>query len=55
MQNGGIFLRKMIEIVGKADTFILHFAFFILHFYRAKGSLNRDLVRKNTADQNGLP
>jgi len=25
MQNGGIFLRKMIEIVGKSDTLILHF------------------------------
>ena len=43
MQNSGIFLRKMIEIVAEGDTFILHFAFFILHFYRAIGSINRNL------------
>ena len=45
MQNSGIFLRKMIEIVAEGDTFILHFAFFILHFYRAIGSINRNLNR----------
>ena len=44
MQNSGIFLRKMIEIVAEGDTFILHFAFFILHFYRAIGSINRNLI-----------
>ena len=43
MQNSGIFLRKMIEIVAEGDTFILHFAFFILHFYRAIGSINWNL------------
>jgi hypothetical protein len=49
MQNSGIFLRKMIEIVAEGDTFILHFAFFILHFYRAIGSINWDWTVKNYA------
>ena len=44
MQNSGIFLRKMIEIVAEGDTFILHFAFFILHFYRAIGSINWNYI-----------
>ena len=41
------FFEKMISIVAKGDTFILHFAFIILHFYRANSSINRNLqVRK---------
>ena len=31
MDNYGIFLRKMIKIVGKADTFIFHFPFSIFN------------------------
>ena len=42
----------MIEIVAEGDTFILHFAFFILHFYRAIGSINQDLKNKNGIPSN---
>ena len=32
MENYGIFLRKMIEIVAKGDTFIINFQFSILNY-----------------------
>ena len=42
MENYGIFLRKMIEIVAKGDTFIINFQFSII--YRANCSINQNLT-----------
>ena len=36
MENYGIFLRKIIQIVAKGDTFILNFQFSIINYLSSK-------------------
>ena len=43
MDNYGIFLRKMIEIVAAGDTIIINYQLSIIHFYRTNGAINRNL------------
>ena len=43
MDNYGIFLRKMIEIVNLGDTIIINYQLSIIHFYRTNGAINRNL------------
>ena len=40
MDNYGIFLRKMIEIVAVGDTIIINYQLSIIHFYRTNGAIN---------------
>ena len=40
MDNYGIFLRKMIEIVAAGDTIIINYQLSIIHFYRTNGAIN---------------
>ena len=44
MDNYGIFLWKMIRIVATGDTIIINYQLSIIHFYRANGSINRNLL-----------
>ena len=43
MDNCGISLREMIEIVAFGDTFIVHCPLRIVNFYRNEGAVNRNL------------
>ena len=44
MDNEGIFLRKMIKIVGEADTIIVNCPLSIVNYYRSNGTINWDLL-----------
>ena len=50
IDNCGIFLRKMIEIVAFGDTLIVHWPLSIVHFYRDVGTVNRNLCPKKVLD-----
>ena len=43
MDNCGISLREMIEIVAYGDTFIVHCPLRIVNFYRNEGAVNKNL------------
>ena len=49
MDNFGIFLRKIIEIVAIGDTNIINYQLSIIHFYRTNGAINRDLTKGQLA------
>ena len=44
MDNEGIFLRKMIKIVGEADTIIVNCPLSIVNYYRSNGTINWNLM-----------
>ena len=48
MDNYGIFLRKMIEIVTVGNTIIINYQLSIIHFYQANGSINQGMKQQGT-------